>query len=63
MDMQLRVVQFYRMVEGERFWEGYELQVMTAEGWVPVPVVMQEVENERVATRIPVIYEAGIMKC
>ena len=43
MAIPLRVVQFYRMVGDERLWEGYELQVKTQEGWVPVPVVEREV--------------------
>lgn len=50
--MQLRVVQNYMMEDGEKVWTTYELQVLTAEGWVPVPVVEQEVQGN-VATQIP----------
>lgn len=53
MAIPLRVVQFYRIdnykVEGdEKVWLGYELQLKTADGWVAVPVVEQEMRDELV---------------
>lgn len=43
MAIPLRVVQNYMMVDGQKVWTTYTLEVMTAEGWVPVPVVEREV--------------------
>ena len=44
MAIPLRVVQqFYDEEDGTRVWTNYRLEVMTADGWVEVPVVMQEV--------------------
>lgn len=42
MDMQLRVVQNYVVEDGQKVWTTYTLEVMTAEGWEPVPVVERE---------------------
>jgi hypothetical protein len=63
MDMPLRVVQNYMMVDGQKVWTTYTLEVLGEWGWEPVPVVEREVGNAGEASRIPVIYEAGIMKC
>ena len=43
MAIPLRVVQNYMMEDGQKVWTTYTLEVMTAEGWVPVPVVEREV--------------------
>lgn len=44
MAIPLRVVQqFYDEEDGTRVWTNYRLEVMTARGWVEVPVVVQEV--------------------
>jgi hypothetical protein len=44
MAIPLRVVQqFYDEKDGTRVWTNYRLEVMTAEGWTEVPVVVQEV--------------------
>jgi hypothetical protein len=43
MAIPLRVVQkFYVDADGKREWFGYALEVKTAAGWEPVPVVMEE---------------------
>ena len=46
MAIPLRVVQKYRMDGDEKVWTTYTLEVLTAGGWVPVPVVEQEEEGE-----------------
>lgn len=44
MAIPLRVVQqFYMGGDGRTEWLGYRLEVLTAQGWAPVPVVMEEV--------------------
>jgi serine protease inhibitor ecotin len=48
MAIPLRVVQkFYVGADGRREWVGYALEVKTASGWEPVPVVMEEVPAPR----------------
>ena len=46
MAIPLRVVQKYRMDGDEKVWTTYTLEVLTAGGWVPVPVVEQEEGGE-----------------
>jgi hypothetical protein len=44
MAIPLRVIQqFYVGASGCKEWVGYRLEVWTAQGWEPVPVVMEEV--------------------
>lgn len=63
MAIPLRVVQKYGMDGEEKVWLGYELQVMTAEGWVAVPVVEQEVLGPVDAAPRAYSYKARIMEC
>jgi hypothetical protein len=50
MAIPLRVIQeFYRKEDGTRVWTNYRLEVMTAEGWTEVPVVVQEVVRPQVS--------------
>lgn len=42
MDVQLRVVQNYMMVDGQKVWTTYTLEVLGEWGWEPVPVVERE---------------------
>lgn len=46
MAIPLRVVQKFRMDGDEKVWTTYTLEVLTAEGWVAVPVVEQEEAGE-----------------
>ena len=43
MAIPLRVVQNYMVEDGQKVWTTYRLEVLTVEGWVPVPVVEREV--------------------
>ena len=64
MAIPLRVVQqFYDEEDGTRVWTNYRLEVRTAEGWVEVPVVVQEVarpEKKDVDSRV---FGEYVMKC
>jgi len=64
MAIPLRVVQqFYDEEDGTRVWTNYRLEVMTADGWVEVPVVVQEVARpEKKGVDIRVFGEY-LMKC
>ena len=58
MMIPLRVVQqFYDEEDGTRVWTNYRLEVMTAEGWVEVPVVVQEVARPQVSLRLDLPFE------
>jgi hypothetical protein len=58
MTIPLRVVQqFYDEEDGTRVWTNYRLEVMTAEGWVEVPVVVQEVARPQVSLRLDLPFE------
>jgi hypothetical protein len=64
MAIPLRVIQqFYDEEDGTRVWTNYRLEVRTAEGWVEVPVVVQEVaQPEKKGVDIRVGGQYG-MKC
>ena len=49
MAIPLRVVQRFRMDGEEKVWTRYTLEVLTAEGWVPVPVMEREETGDGVA--------------
>jgi hypothetical protein len=58
MAIPLRVVQqFYDEKDGTRVWTNYRLEVMTAEGWAEVPVVVQEVARPQVSLRLDLPFE------
>ena len=58
MAIPLRVVQqFYDEKDGTRVWTNYRLDVMTAEGWAEVPVVVQEVARPQVSLQLDLPFE------
>jgi hypothetical protein len=58
MAIPLRVMQqFYDEEDGTRVWTNYRLEVMTVEGWVEVPVVVQEVARPQVSLRLDLPFE------
>lgn len=59
MAMPLRVVQRYMVVDGEKVWTTYTLEVLGEWGWETVPVVEQEEKAPQEPVRRGNVAEIG----